>query len=263
MRDVFQKLAEIEKGGMQAALAIVVRTKGSTPRTAGAKMVVMEDGSIVGTLGGGGLEKKVIEESLDALKTGEAKLTSFALEESLDMMCGGEIEIYIEPIMQPDHLIIFGAGHITKALAPLMRSVGFRVTVVDDSPEALEGNRFVDIGGVRSEDMESYAETLLPGGNTYIVILTRSFSKDKAVLEHIIGKDFCYVGMIGSGKKIKTIKEDLISRGIERGRLSKLHAPIGLDIGAETAEEIALSIAAEIISVRKGKPMGRTPTGLP
>jgi len=89
------------------------------------------------------------------------------------MMCGGEIEIYIEPIIQPERLIIFGAGHITKALTPLMRSVGFRVTVVDDSPEALEGNRFVDIGGVRSEDMESYAARLLPGGNTYIVILTR------------------------------------------------------------------------------------------
>jgi len=263
MGNIFQKLADIEKGGMQAALAIVVRTKGSTPRTAGAKMVVMEDGSIVGTLGGGGLEKKVIEESLEALKTGEVKLTSFTLEESLDMMCGGEIEIYIEPIMQPDHLIIFGAGHITKALTPLMRSVGFRVTVVDDNAEALRQDRSGDMGEISSEDMESYAEALPPDSNTYIVILTRGFSKDKAVLEHIIVKDFRYVGMIGSGKKIKTIKEDLISRGIERGRLSKLHAPIGLDIGAETAEEIALSIAAEIISVRKGKPMGRTPTGLP
>jgi xanthine dehydrogenase accessory factor len=257
MGDVFQKLAEIEKTGMQAALAIVVRTKGSTPRTAGAKMVVMEDGSILGTLGGGGLEKKVIEEYLEALKTGEAKLTSFTLGESLDMMCGGEIEIYIEPIIQPEHLIIFGAGHITKALAPLMRSVGFRVTVVDDNPEALEGNHFVDIGGVRSEDMESYAERLLPGGNTYIVILTRGFSKDKAVLRHIIGKDFRYVGMIGSEKKIRTIEEDLISKGIAKEHLSRLHAPIGLDIGAETPEEIALSIAAEIISVRKGKFTGR------
>ncbi len=263
MRDVFQKLAEIEKGGMQAVLAIVVGTKGSTPRKAGAKMVVMEDGSIVGTLGGGGLEKKVIEESLDALKTGEAKLTSFTLEESLDMMCGGEIEIYIEPIIQPEHLIIFGAGHVTKALAPLMRSVGFRVTVVDDSPPMLTENRFRDMGEIHSEDMESYAEKLPSDNNTYIVVLTRSFSKDKAVLQSIMGKDFCYVGMIGSGKKIKTIKEDLISRGLEERRLSKLHAPIGLDIGAETAEEIALSIAAEIISVRKGKPVGRTPTDLP
>ncbi len=257
MGDVFQKLADIEKGGMQAALAIVVRTKGSTPRKAGTKMIVMEDGVILGTLGGGGLEKKVIEECLEALKTGKAKLTSFTLEESLDMMCGGEVEIYIEPIIQPERLIVFGAGHITTALAPLMRSVGFRVTVVDDNPEVLRQGRPGDMGEIHSEDMESYAERLPPDSNTYIVILTRGFSKDKAVLQHIIGKDFCYVGMIGSQKKIKTIREDLISKGIAEARISRLHAPVGLDIGAETPEEIALSIAAEITSVRRGKPTGR------
>jgi len=258
MEDVFQKLADIEKGGMQAALAIVVRTKGSTPRKAGAKMIVMEDGSILGTLGGGGLEKKVIEESLEAMKTGRAKLTSFTLEESLDMMCGGEIEIYIEPIIRPERLVVFGAGHITKALTPLMRSVGFRVTVVDDNPEALRHDRSGDMGEIHPEDMESYAEGLPPDSNTYIVILTRGFSKDKAVLQHIIGKDFRYVGMIGSEKKIRTIEEDLISNGIAKEHFTKLHAPIGLDIGAETPEEIALSIATEIISVRRGKPTGRT-----
>jgi len=143
MGDVFQKLADIEKGGMQAALAIVIRTKGSTPRKAGAKMIVLEDGSILGTLGGGGLEKKVIEESIEAMKTGKAKLTSFTLEENLDMMCGGEIEIYIEPIIQPERLIIFGAGHITKALTPLMRSVGFRVTVVDECGKAPPGWKYL------------------------------------------------------------------------------------------------------------------------
>jgi len=258
MKDIFQKLADIEKEGGQAALAIVVRTKGSTPRKAGSKMIVMEDGSTVGTLGGGGLEKKVVEESLEALKGGKVKLTSFTLEGSLDMMCGGEMEIYIEPINLREKLIIFGAGHITEALAPLMRSMGFRVTVVDDNPEVPEGGRFADIEEVHSEDMESYAERLPPESNAYIVILTRGFSKDEAVLERIIGKDFRYVGMIGSGKKIRTIKEDLISKGIQRERFSKLHAPIGLDIGAETPEEIALSIAAEIISVRKGKSLSRT-----
>jgi xanthine dehydrogenase accessory factor len=256
MGDIFQKLADIEKGGMQAALAIVVRTKGSTPRKAGAKMVVMEDGTTLGTLGGGGLEKEVIEKSLEAMKTGKAKLTSFTLEESLDMMCGGEIEIYIEPIVQPERLIIFGAGHITKALTPLMRSVSFRVIVVDDNAEALRQDLSGDLGEIYSEDMESYAAALPPDSNTYIVILTRGFSKDKAVLHHIIGKDFRYVGMIGSEKKIRTIEEDLVSKGIAKEHFSKLHAPIGLDIGAETPEEIALSIAAEIVSVRRGKSTG-------
>ncbi|UCD71351.1 MAG: XdhC family protein [Syntrophobacterales bacterium] len=260
MKDFFRKLADIEKEGRRAALAIVVSTKGSTPRKAGTKMIIMEDGSTFGTLGGGGLEKKVIEESLEALKGGEARLTSFNLDGTkgnLDMMCGGEIEIYIEPIHQPEKLIIFGAGHITKALAPLMQSVGFRLTVVEDNPEVLGEDQLADMEGLISENMESYAERLPPESNTYIVLLTRGFSTDRAILEHLIGKDFRYVGMIGSRKKIRTIKEELISKGIEKEYFSKLYAPIGLDIGAETPEEIALSIAAEIISVRKGKSMYR------
>ncbi len=261
MEDIFRKLADIEKEGRQAALAIVVRTKGSTPRKAGAKMIIMEDGSTFGTLGGGGLEKKVIEESLEALKEGKAKLTSFDLDAkrgNLDMMCGGEIEIFIEPIRQQEKLIIFGAGHITRALAPMMRSVGFRVTVVDDNPEVLEEDRLADMEGLISEDMESYAERLPSESSTYIVLLTRGFSTDRAILERIIGRDFRYIGMIGSGKKIGTIKEELISKGIGKEHFSKFYAPIGLDIGAETPEEIALSIATEIISIKKGKSISRT-----
>ena len=264
MKDFLKKLADIEKEGKQAALAIVVHTKGATPRKAGAKMIIMEDGSTFGTLGGGDLEKKVVEESLDALKGGKPRLTSFNLDATkgnLDMMCGGEIEVYIEPISQPEQLIIFGAGHITKALAPLMQSVGFRVTMVDDNPEVLGEDRFADMEGLLSEDMESYAERLPPEGNAYIVILTRGFSTDRAVLERLIGKEFRYVGMIGSRKKIRTIKEDLISKGIEKEHFSKLYAPIGLDIGAETPEEIAISIAAEIISVKRGKASRSQNTG--
>ncbi len=253
VEDIYRTLVEIKDQGKRAALAIVVRTKGSTPRKTGAKMIVMEDGGILGTLGGGGLEKKIIEESLEALKEGKAKLTSFTLEGSLDMMCGGEIDVYIEPINQPEKLTIFGAGHITNALAPLMRSLDFRVTVVDDNPEKLKENGIADIEDLYSEDMESYAERLSPESNAYIIILTRGFSKDKAVLEHLIAKDFRYVGMVGSGKKISTIREDLTSKGMKKEHLSKLHAPIGLDIGAETPVEIALSIAAEIISVKRGK----------
>ncbi len=253
MEDIYRALADMKDQGRRGALAIVVRTKGSTPRKAGAKMIIMEDGSILGTVGGGGLEKKVIEESLESIKRREAKLKSFDLKGDLDMMCGGEVEVYIEPINQPERLVIFGGGHITRALAPLMRSLDFRVTVVDDNPKTPEEDRFVDIEVLLSEDMESYAERLSPDSSTYIVILTRGFSKDKAVLERLIAKDFRYVGVVGSKRKIRTIKEDLISQGIEKEHFSKLSAPIGLDIGAETLGEIALSIAAEIISVRRGK----------
>ncbi len=253
MEDVYQRLTEIKNQRTQAALAIVVRTEGSTPRKAGAKMIIMGDGSIHGTLGGGGLEQKVIEESLQALKEGKPKLTTLTLGGDLDMMCGGEMEIYIEPVTQPDKLIIFGAGHITKALAPLIQSLGFCVTVVDDNPKVLGEGGLPDSGEVVSEHMESYAKRLAPDPNTYIVILTRGYSRDKAVLEQTISKDFRYVGMVGSAKKIETIKKDLISKGVGEEHFSKLCAPIGLDIGAETPGEIALSIAAEMISVKKGK----------
>ncbi|NIS60978.1 MAG: hypothetical protein GTO13_09825 [Proteobacteria bacterium] len=253
MEDIYRTLADIKDQGKRAALAIVVRTKGSTPRKAGAKMIVMEDERILGTVGGGGLEKKVIEESLECLKGGTTKLKTFDLQGNLDMMCGGEVDVYIEPISQPEKLVIFGGGHITRTLAPLMRSLDFRVTVVDDNPKMPEEDRFTDIEVLLSEDMESYAERLSPDSSSYIVILTRGFSTDKAILERIIAKDFRYVGIVGSKKKIRTIKEDLISKGIEKEHFSKLSAPIGLDIGAETLGEIALSIAAEIISVRRGK----------
>ena len=253
MEDVYQRLTEIKDQGTQAALAIVVRTEGSTPRKAGAKMIIMGDGSLHGTLGGGGLEQKVIEESLQALKEGNPKLTTLTLGGDLDMMCGGEMEIYIEPVIRPDKLIIFGAGHITGALAPLMQSLGFVVTVVDHDSKPLEEGDTADSGGLVSEQMKSYAEGLAPDPNTYIVILTRGYSRDKAVLEQIISKDFRYVGMVGSAKKIETMKGELISRGVGKEVFSKLSAPIGLDIGAETPGEIALSIAAEIISVKRGK----------
>jgi len=260
MEDIYRTLADIRTQGKQAALAIVVRTKGSTPRKTGAKMIVMKDGSILGTLGGGGLEKKVIEESLEALKGNTAKFTSFTLEGDLDMMCGGEIDVYIEPINQPENLVIFGAGHMTKALAPLMHALDFRVTVVDDNPIIPEMEQHADIEVLHVEDMDSYAEKLSPERTTHIVILTRGFSTDKAILERLIAKDFRYVGMVGSKKKISTIKEDLTSKGIEKEHFSKLSAPIGLDIGAETPGEIALSIAAEIISMRRRKaPRSRNP----
>jgi xanthine dehydrogenase accessory factor len=257
MEDLYRTLTDVKDQGKQAVLAIVVRTKGSTPRKTGAKMIIIGDGSTHGTLGGGGLEHKVIEESLKALKEGNPKLIALTLEGDLDMKCGGEMEIYIEPVTQPQKLVIFGSGHITGALAPLMQSLGFVVTVVDHDSKALEEADTADSGGLVSEQMESYAKGLASDPNTYIVILTRGYSGDMGVLEQTIAKDFRYVGMVGSAKKIETMKGELRAKGVGKELFSKLSAPIGLDIGAETPEEIALSIAAEIISVKQGK--GRKP----
>jgi xanthine dehydrogenase accessory factor len=256
MEDIFEKTVELKRAGKPFALILVVKTQGSVPRRAGAKMIVQHDAMAFGTLGGGDLEKRVIEEALEVIKKGTPKLSSYILDPEkgkLDMMCGGEVEVYIEPILPDERLIIFGAGHITRSLAPMMQKVGFKVSVVDDSPERLQKEMFPETEDLILTNMEQFARDLPPDSRTYIVLLSRGFSRDKEILNQLIQKDFKYIGMIGSMKKIWTMKEDLQKQGIPEEAFRKLRAPIGLDIGGETPEEIAISIAAEIIAVKKGK----------
>jgi len=256
MKDFFENLSDLVRTGQTAALTIVVKTKGSTPRKPGVKMIVLKGGDTIGTMGGGDLEKRVIEEALEAIREGAPRIASFTLDTEkgkLDMMCGGELDVYIEPILPKTKLIIFGAGHITRVLAPIIQTAGFQVSVVDDSPDLLQKEKFPEIEDLKLTGMEQFAGDLLPDQNTYIVILSRGFSKDEAILRQLIPKDFKYIGMIGSMRKMMTMKENLQKQGISKEAFAKIQAPIGLDIGAETPEEIAVSIAAEIIAVKKEK----------
>ena len=256
MENFFEKIVELKESGEPAAFAIVIKIEGSTPRKVGAKMVVLKDGKALGTLGGGDLEKRVIEEAINAIKQRQPRIASFTLDiekGKLDMMCGGKLDVYIEPILPKDKLIIFGAGHITRALAPLMQMGGFLVSIIDDSPDLLQKDKFSEIENLSLRDMEEAARELPSDPNTYIVLLSRGFSKDEAILSQLIQKDFKYIGMIGSLRKIAAMKENLQKQGILKGAFSKLHSPVGLDVGAETPEEIAISIAAEIIAAKKGK----------
>jgi xanthine dehydrogenase accessory factor len=256
MKGIFQTVADLMKTGESVAIATIVRTEGSTPRKPGTKMIIMKDGKIIGTMGGGDLEQRVIEEALEAIRQGEPRITSFTLDVEkgkLDMMCGGKLDIYIEPILPDAKLIIFGAGHITRSLAPLMKSAGFQVSVVEDSPELLQKDKFPDTEDLILTDMEQFARDLPSDPQTYIVLLSRGFSKDRAILNQLIQKDFKYIGMIGSQRKIGTMEEELQKQGVPKEAFSKLRAPVGLDIGAETPEEIAISIAAEMIAAQKSK----------
>jgi xanthine dehydrogenase accessory factor len=253
MENFFEKIVELKKSGEPAAFAIVIKIEGSTPRKTGAKMVVLKDGKTVGTLGGGDLEKRVIEEATNAIQQGQPRISSFTLDiekGKLDMMCGGKLDVYIEPILPDEKLIIFGAGHITRSLAPLMRGAGFQVSVVEDNPDLLQKDKFPETENLILTDMEQFARDLSSDPGTYIVLLSRGFSRDKAILTQLIQKDFKYIGMIGSLRKINTMREDLQKEGIPEEVFSKLKAPIGLDIGAETPEEIAISVAAEIIAAK-------------
>ena len=256
MENFFEKIVELKKSGEPAAFAIVIKIEGSTPRKTGTKMVVLKDGKTVGTLGGGDLEKRVVEEAMDVIKQGQPRIASFALDiekGKLDMMCGGKLDVYIEPILPDEKLVIFGAGHITRSLAPLMKGAGFQVSVVEDSPDLLQMDKFPETEDLILTDMEQFARDLPSDPRTYLVLLSRGFARDKAILSQLIQKDFKYIGMIGSLRKINTMKEDLQKEGIPEEAFSKLKAPIGLDIGAETPEEIAISIAAEIVAVKKGR----------
>ena len=249
-------IVDLKKSGDPAALAVIVRTEGSTPRRAGTKMVVLKDGKTIGTMGGGDLEKRVIEEATETIKQGEPRAISFTLDiekGKLDMMCGGKLEVYIEPILPDEKLIIFGAGHITRSLAPLIKGAGFKVSVVEDSPDLLQKDKFPATEDLVLTDMEQFARDLPSDPRTYIVLLSRGSSRDEAILRQLIQKDFKYIGMIGSARKIVTMKEDLKKQGVPGEAFLKLQAPIGLDIGAETPEEIAISIAAEIIAAKKEK----------
>jgi xanthine dehydrogenase accessory factor len=256
MKNLFESITELIKSGEAAALAVVIRTEGSTPRRVGAKMIIMKDGTTVGTLGGGDLEKKVIEEAINVIKKAQPKIASFTLDiekGKLDMMCGGELDIYIEPILPDAKVIIFGAGHITRSLAPLMKSAGFQVSIVEDSPDLLHKDKFPETEDLILTDMEQFARDLPSDTRTSIVLLSRGFSRDKTILNQLIQKDFKYIGMIGSQRKIRAMEEELQTQSVPKEAFSKVRAPIGLDIGAETPDEIAISIAAEIIAAKKGK----------
>lgn len=256
MDTIFELLADLQKTGVPAALAIVIRTEGSVPRKPGTKMIVFGDGKLAGTLGGGDLENRVIQESLEVIAKGSPKIVSFTLDREkgkLDMMCGGTVEIYIEPLLPPEKLIIFGAGHITRVLAPMMKKIGFRVSVVDDTPEFLKKEYFPDIDNLHIEDMEVFAGSVSSDPQAYIIVLSRGFSRDKAILKQLLKKEFRYIGMIGSQRKTERMITELKKEGIPEKAFSSLKSPVGLDIGAETPEEIAISIAGEILAIKKGK----------
>jgi xanthine dehydrogenase accessory factor len=170
-------------------MVTVIRTSGSAPRKIGAKMIVDGDGKTVGTIGGGELEKCVVEATIDVLVKGEPRLISFTLDGDkgeMDMMCGGEIEFYLDPIMSSGRSVVFGAGYITRALAPLMQGVGFRVSVIDDSPELLQADAFPGMEGLLLNDMKLVTRDLTPVPDTYVVLLSRGFSRDKTVLRSLL-----------------------------------------------------------------------------
>ncbi len=255
MEEIFQEITKISSEGDSAALATVVQAKGSTPREVGAKMLIKSDGNIIGSIGGGALEAAIYREAMSVQREGKAKMLHFDLTgeevEADQMLCGGEMDIFIEPILPQLTLYIFGAGHISLSISKMAKMVGFRVVVIDDRDEFANSKRFPEADEILAEDFSSALSRLRINDSSYIAIVTRGHQFDEKVLEWAITTGARYIGMIGSKKKNEVILAHLQSKGISKDVLEGVHSPIGLDIGAETPEEIALSIVAELIAIKR------------
>jgi len=248
---IYKKINELLEQGETFAVVTIVRTEGSTPRKAGAKMIVLPDGSTFGTIGGDCVEAGAVAEALEAMKEGKSKTFTVALKEEelggIGMKCGGMAEVYIEIITPTPKLLIIGGGNIGSQLAKLGHDVGFSVTVIDPAVKREDFPEFVE---VIPEPVEKGVARVAITPQTYIVIAT-GHKYDEDALRAVINSNAAYIGMVGSRRKAAVTLKKLIDEGIPEEKVKMVHTPVGLDIGAETPEEIAISIMAEIIKERR------------
>ncbi len=253
--DVFsQALIEVLQNNQPAALATVVKTRGASPREAGAKMLVYPDGKIAGTIGGGEMERRVIVAAQQTLADGKPRYLDMNLANEAHgdpMICGGAMEIFVEPLLITPTLIVVGAGHVGAAVAQLAQFLGFRVIALDDRAEFVTPENFPHADERITGDMTQKIRELEITPQTYVVLVTRAHALDAQLLGAVIEKPAAYIGMLGSRKRVIAVKEILQQQGISPAALNRVHAPIGLDIHAETPQEIAVSILAEIIQTKR------------
>jgi xanthine dehydrogenase accessory factor len=259
MRDVFEAALNAARSGGGAALATVISTTGSTPQKAGAKMLVYPDGRIVGTIGGGCVEAEMTRRARQVIESRRPEVASYDL--TLDqagedgLICGGRMEVFIEPVLATPTLCLFGAGHVAQPLARMAKAAGFRVEVVDDRSRFANQERFPDADLVLVEDWAAAAAQMTLTGDTYAVVVTRGHGGDAEALAAVLGRGLRYVGLVASRPKLVHLAALLRERGVSGEAVAEVRAPLGLRIGAVTPEEIAVSILAEMIAVRRGVPL--------
>ncbi len=256
MSEILQKANELVANGERFVLVTVVKTRGSVPREVGAKMIVRESGGIFGTIGGGKIEALVISESRKVLSKGEPRVVTYSLGEGeaaeTGMVCGGEMELLLDPIRNKPTLLIAGGGHIALPLTKLGAMLGFRVVVLDDRKEYANRERFPEADMAICQNFDDALSRVEITPSTYVVIVTRGHALDELVLRRTITSKAAYVGMIGSQTKVRKVFEKLRREGVPEDAIRRVYAPIGLDIGGETPEEIAVSIMAEIVKLHRG-----------
>lgn len=250
MKNIYSELNELIKSGKNAALCVVVETKGSTPRKAGSKMIVLGDKKTYGTIGGGSIEYNVIEKAIEVIRNNSPKKYTFNLETDLDMTCGGYVEVYIEPVFPLPKLFILGAGHIGKAVAEFASKIGFEITLFDEREDIFNQISLQNIKFIKGNYFEEIEKANFDN-NTFIVVTTPKHAYDEEITAICVRKPHAYLGMIGSKRKVATAKKVFLEeRGLNRDEIESIDMPIGIKFTAQTPEEIAVSIVAKLIDVK-------------
>src|SRR5215469_3835170 len=252
---VYEELLRLRSLGQKCALATIVDVRGSIPSYETAKMLVREDGSMTGTIGGGCVEAEVWNAAREVLETEKPKHLTFNLGQDAaydnGLICGGQLDVFIEPVLPVPHAFIFGAGHISKSLSKVATLAGFATVIVDDRESFANRERFPEAAEVHAGEYEDVFAKLAINENSYVIIVTRGHRDDMRVLKLAIGTTARYIAMIGSKRKVINVIRELEKEGMPRAAFERIHAPMGLNIGAVSPEEIAISVAAEMIAVRR------------
>ncbi len=254
--DIYSEIVRVRKEGRRAALATIVRRLGSTPRKDHAKMLVYDDGSFIGSVGGGCTEAEVWQAAKRVIEGSQPAYLKYELTEedaeNEGLVCGGTVEIFVEPILSEPKVILMGAGHVAQAIAKVADLVGFQVAVADDRESFASRERFPQSQEIVLAPFEECLQQIAVTENSFLLVVTRGHRHDQIALEQAIQTRARYVGLIGSRRKIQLIVENLLRKGYGAETFDRLYAPIGLEIGSETPEEIAVSVMGELIAILKG-----------
>lgn len=252
---IAQTLLKIHQEGLAAALVTIIETHGSMPRHVGSKMIVWPDGRIVGTVGGGQMESRIIADAQAAIQSGKSAVVEFSLNDigaGDPGVCGGTGRFFIEPLAPLTSLLVIGGGHVGKSLCELGKWAGFRVILSDDRPEFCTPEYVPNLDGYIVCTPAELPTQLAIGPHTYIAAVTRGLPVDKALIPALLETQAAYIGLIGSRRRWALTIQELEENGLSKAQIARIHAPLGLELNAETPQEIAVSILAEIIMLMRG-----------
>ena len=253
--DVYDEIVRLRKLGQKSALATIVQVNGSIPSYESAKLLVREDGSMMGTIGGGCVEAEVWTAAREVIETEKPRHLTFSLGQDAaydnGLICGGQLNIFVEPIIPQPRAYIFGGGHVSKSISKVAALAGFATVIVDDREAFANRERFPEAAETYADEYESVFPKLSVTSSSYLIIVTRGHRDDMRVLRWAVNTPARYIAMIGSKRKTISVVRELEKEGIPRELFEKVFAPMGLEIGAESPEEIAISVAAEMIAVRR------------